>query len=88
MVADKEMIFVYSEMQINEDTVVNRKLGRNFKCGSVYVGSTEKQFSKIIDPDDLEAMIVNYPDTKIIYRGRLSKTKYDDVTKDFIKDVK
>ena len=88
MVSDKEMLFVYSEMQINEDRNVSKKLGRNFTCGNVYVGSVEKQFSKIINPEDLDAMFGCFPDTKVVYRGKLSKTKYTDIKRDFITETR
>ena len=80
------MIFVYSEMQIDEEKAVCKKVGRIFSCGFVTVGHTRNQYSKIINEGDLDAMVSRYPDTKIITIGALSNTKYTPITREYIKE--
>lgn len=87
MKSDEEKIFVYSEMQIKEDNAANKSIGREFKCGRVYTGNNSILYSKIISEKELQAMVGRYPDTKIVYRGILSKTQYSNVSIDYIKGV-
>lgn len=82
---DKEVIFVYSEMQIEEEKKINKKVRRGFTCGEVAIGSQRKQFSKIILPNQLSHMTSLYPDTKIIYQGKLKEVSYVPIKNDFLK---
>lgn len=84
MSSNEEKLFVYSEMQIADDKRINGYINRNFKCGEVSTGASLKQFSKIIDESDLSGMMKMYPDTKIIYKGKLSDTSYKEIDISYI----
>lgn len=89
MVEDKVKVFVYSEMQIDEENVVCKRIGKIFSCGTVTVGHTYTQYSKMINEEDLDAMAARYPDTKVIARGKLSDSnlKYTNVTREYVKET-
>ena len=69
-------VFVYSEMQYKEDNDIALKNSKRFVCGSIYEGHNAKPFTKLININDLNAMTIQYPDTKIVARGNKSKVKY------------
>lgn len=75
---DKEILFVYSELQINEENSIAKPKGKKFITGKVYIGLTPKQYTKRILPSALKAMEAQYPDTKIIARGKQKNFKYED----------
>lgn len=81
---DNVKLFVYSEMQIESDKRINKYINRNFKCGEVSTGASLKQYSKIINESDLEGMMQVYPDTKIVYKGKLSETSYTNIDNSYI----
>ena len=49
MVSDEVKLFVYSDIQIKSDKEINKKIGRDFKCGDVSIGSKRHKYSKIIN---------------------------------------
>jgi hypothetical protein len=75
---DKEVIFAYSELQIKEENAICSSKGKKFITGKVYIGLTPKQYTKRILPGALKAMEAQYPDTKIIARGKQKNFKYED----------
>lgn len=75
---DYEVIFMYSEIQDNEEKKIAKNIGKKFICGDVSIGSNIKKYSKIIKPDELKQFTGLYPDAKIIYQGLLSKTSYTE----------
>lgn len=86
MVEEPVKVFVYSEMQVDEEKSVCRKVGKIFTCGSVVNGHSRDQFSKIINESEIDAMSNQYPDTKIIVKGKLSAIKYTPVKTEYIKE--
>ncbi len=76
--------FIYSSEQITKDTAINRKVGRQFNCGLVSIGSDKKEYSKIVLESDLNAMVTMYPDSIIIAHGKLNSFEYTDITEDYI----
>lgn len=86
MLAEEDMLFVYSDMQYNEDVRIQRSIGMAFVLGDVSVGSDIKKFSKVIREKDLNAMVLQYPDTKIIYKGKLSTTSFHPIRKTSVKN--
>lgn len=85
-----DVIFVYSEEQVDRENEIYNKIGMMFKCGTVAVGKEVVRYSKMINDteEDLNHMIKNYPDTKIIYKGKRSKTAYTTATEVSIKEKK
>lgn len=74
----KEVVFVYSELQINEENSIAKAKGCKFVTGKVYIGLTPKQFSKRILAKDLKAMEAQYPDTKTVAKGNITHFKFED----------
>lgn len=85
MDAKDDVVFVYSTQQIEEDTVINRNIGRAFIPGNVSVGNDRLKYSKIVLKDDLNKMVSQYPDTKIVTSGKLGDFKYTKINNDYIK---
>ncbi len=75
---NKTVIFVYSEMQMNEENSILKKQGKRFVCGNVYSGIGAKQFTKQIQEGELAAMCAKYPDTKIVIQGTLKDIKFEE----------
>lgn len=75
---NKTVIFVYSEMQMNEENSIHKKIGKRFVCGNVYAGNGPKPYTKQIQENELSAMIAKYPDTKIVIQGVLKDIKYEE----------
>ena len=75
---DKEVVFAYSELQINEENSIAKLKGKKFVTGKVYIGLTPKQYTKRIVATALKAMEAQYPDTKVIARGKQKDFKYED----------
>ena len=69
-------VFVYSEMQFNELNMIAKQTSRRFVCGSVYEGHIARPYTKMIAYKDLKAMEAQYPDTKIVTRGKRTKVSY------------
>lgn len=85
MIEEQDMLFVYSEMQIDEEKKICKKIGKIFECGTVAIGHANQQFTKIISQDELSAMCAQYPDTVIVVQGKLSNMKYTDVKREYIR---
>jgi len=85
MDSKSNVLFVYSEMQINKDKEINKKIGKEFVCGEVVVGNDRKQYSKIIAPDMLKPMTALYPDIKIVHEGSKSATTYTPIKTGYLK---
>ena len=75
-----DVLFVYSDMQVAADKIVERTHGKVFNCGTVYANASSLKFSKIITEDKLSQMVALYPDTKIVYKGKQSTATYNPVT--------
>lgn len=56
--------------------MIAHQTSRRFVCGSVYEGPIAKPYTKMIDIKDLKAMNAQYPDTKIVTRGKRTKVSY------------
>lgn len=85
MINETTKLFVYSDIQVKTDKSINKKIGRDFKCGDVSIGSNRKKYSKIIEKSELQSMCSQYPDTKIVAEGKLSEMNYTEITNNFIK---
>ena len=81
---DEEVLFVYSDMQISQSRTANRGIGRGFKAGNVFIGSSMKPYTKIITEDELKGMLALFPDTKIVYKGKIKNVKYVEPTDDWL----
>lgn len=79
------VIFVYSQQQINDDKRINERIGRKFDPGFVAIGNTRAKYSKIILNTDLDKMTATYPDTKIVTSGILGNIKYTNIDNGFIR---
>lgn len=75
---NKEVIFVYSEMQMNEENTISRSSRKRFICGKVYSGIGAKLYTKQIQDSELSAMVSRYPDTKVVIKGKLKDIKYEE----------
>ena len=78
MIGDQDVIFVYSELQINAENSIAKVKGKKFICGKLYIGLYAKQYTKRILASNLAAMERQYPDTKIVAQGKLKTFKYED----------
>ena len=85
MIEEQDMLFVYSEMQIDEEKKICKKIGKIFECGNVAIGHANQQFTKVIYQNELTAMCAQYPDTVIVTQGKLSNMKYTDVKREYIR---
>lgn len=82
---NENVLFVYSEMQIEKEKEINSKIGKNFICGEVVIGNDRKSFSRIIKKDMLEPMIALYPDLKVVYEGTKNSTAYTPIKTEYKK---
>lgn len=85
MIEEQDMLFVYSEMQIDEEKKICKKIGKIFECGTVAIGHSNQQYTKVIPLSDLDAMCAQYPDTIIVTQGKLSTMKYTEVKREYIR---
>ena len=69
-------VFVYSEMQFNEFNKIANQDSKRYVCGAVYEGHIARPYTKMIDIKDLDAMNAQYPDTKIVTRGKRTRVSY------------
>jgi len=82
---DGTKLFIYSDMYINNMKSINKKIGRNFKCGQVSVGSDRKDYCNIIDANKLSSVMKQYPDTKVVYSvPKLQQAQYTEIDESFI----
>ena len=82
---DKDKIFIYSDMFIKNMKSMNKKVGRNFICGKVSVGSDRKEYCNIIDADKLSDTVKQFPDTKVVLRvPKLSQASYTPIDESYI----
>lgn len=70
--------FIYSEEYNKEQKQINLKMGRDFRCGQVSVGSTKKQYSIKVGYYQYEAMKTRYPDLKIVYKSKPGEAKFSE----------
>ena len=80
----KLVLFMYSQMQIDQDKEINQKIGRDFQCGEVSLGASNQKFSKMIPESDLAIYQTAYPDAKIIASGDKNKMIYKKPSTPFI----
>ena len=73
--------FVYSEIQIKEENSIANRSGRKFECGLISIGNISKKFSKIVKEDDFQAMLNQYPDTKVVAKGNKFDFKFTNPKK-------
>lgn len=81
---DYEAVFVYSEIQMDEENNIASKTGKKYTPGRVFTGATSKEYTKLIRADQLSFMKLQYPDTKIIDQGMISAFKYTEPKKELI----
>ncbi len=79
-----EVIFVYSEIQYNEEDSIATKVGKRFKPGKLYFGKSSKDYTKMIKAEQYKAMRAQYPDVRIVAQGAKDTFKYTDPKKEFI----
>ena len=75
---DAIVIFVYSEIQMNEENTISKKKGKRFICGNIYSGIGAKPYTKQIQENELSGMVSRYPDTKIVIKGKLKDIKFTE----------
>jgi len=73
---NEDDVFVYSEMQFNENNQVANAHSKRFVCGMVFEGYKSRPYTKMIRTKDIEAMNAQYPDTKIVAKGSKAKVTY------------
>ena len=73
---NEDDVFVYSEMQFNEFNRIANQNSQRYVCGSVYEGHIARPYTKMINIRDLDGMNAQYPDTKIVTRGKRTKVQY------------
>lgn len=78
-----DVMFVFSEIQYNEEQNIAAKFSKKFKPGKLYFGSSSKDFTKLIKSDQYQAMRAQYPDVKVIAQGKKIDFKYTDPGKEF-----
>ena len=78
-----DVIFVYSEIQYEEEEEIAKKVGKKFRPGKLYSGLSFKEFTKMIRSEQYDGMRSQYPDVKIIAQGAKSTFKYTDPKKEF-----
>lgn len=79
-----EVIFVYSEIQYNEEDSIATKVGKRFKPGKLYFGKSSKDYTKMIKKDQYTAMRAQYPDVRVVAEGPKDEFKYTEPKKEFI----
>ena len=82
MTKDKEMYFIYSEMEYDHNVERMKSIGKTFTCGHISVENKVQEFTNIIDPDILSNTLEIYPDIKIVAKGVPSKMTYVDVSRE------
>ena len=80
-----EKAFVYSNIQIQQFKSINKSVGRDFKCGSVSIGSRKEPYSAIIDKDKISDTRERFPDLKVVHIGTLSGTTFTKISNEFLK---
>lgn len=78
-----DVIFVYSELQSNEDNEIAGKIGKKFKPGKLYFGSSSKDYTKMIKEEQYTAYRAQYPDARIVAQGKRADFKYTEPKKEF-----
>ena len=78
-----EVMFVFSEIQAQEEQLIADKSNKKFKMGKLYIGATAKDFTKMIRSEQYSAMRSQYPDVKVIAEGRKADFKFTDPKKEF-----
>lgn len=78
-----EVMFVFSEIQYNEEQSIAEKFSKKFKPGKLYFGSSSKDFTKMIKADQYSAMRAQFPDVKVIAQGKQSDFKFTEPKKEF-----
>jgi hypothetical protein len=81
---DYEVMFVYSEIQMEEENTIASKTGKKYVPGSVFTGAEAKLYTKIIKPEQWSFMRAQYPDVKIVDQGMLTAFKYTESKKELI----
>lgn len=82
---NENVLFVYSEIQIEKEKEINSKIGKNFICGEVVIGNDRKSFSRIIKKDMLAPMTALYPDLKVVYEGSKTSTAFTPIKTEYKK---
>ena len=77
---NNDVLFVYSELQISAANKIYNTRGKKFVCGIISVGNVHKKFTKMINPDKFDAMISQYADAYIVYKGNKSTDHYTNPT--------
>ena len=78
-----EVMFVFSEIQAEEEQEIASKSSNNFKPGKLYLGSAYKEFTKMIRVDQYNAMRAQFPDVTVIAKGLKSDFKFIAPSKEF-----
>ena len=81
---NNDVVFIYSETQIAAENEVARKAGKKYVCGTVYKGAIQQKYSKLVRSTLLEAVQSQYPDAKIVARGRRDTFRFTQPTKELL----
>lgn len=73
---DNNIHFLYSETFFNQRKEIQARLNKEFICGEVYVKGEWKKYTHT--SKSLSSSL--FPDSKVVYTGSLSATKYTPPT--------
>lgn len=78
-----DVMFVYSEIQFNEDNDIAKKIGKKFKPGKLYFGSSSKDYTKMIKAEQYDAYRAQFPDVRLVAQGKKDEFKFSNPKKEF-----
>lgn len=64
--------FLYSSTYVKERMAIDKKMGKEFECGTVVVNGTKKEYSNLSNKPTL----ANYSDVRIIAEGVTEMMRY------------
>lgn len=73
---EQEVYFVFSQMYLVRQNEIAGRCNKIFNCGTVPVNNKKCPYTNICTEDSFKSFINMYPDTMIIYKGKISITKY------------
>jgi len=77
------VMFVFSEIQAEEEQLIASKANKKFIPGKLYLGAAYKEFTKMIRSDQYDAMRAQFPDVQVIASGLKADFKYIAPSKEF-----
>lgn len=70
--------FIFSDLQVKEETAVANSYGKAFTVGNVFSGSSARQYSKMITADQIDTVEKQYPDYSVVAKGYKNSFKYTE----------